>query len=179
MTRGGISTLDTMDCFVPRNDRLQFLPQFLLRDTSKIGGNIEFENERWFLVVVCHLSHTFLSTAYTKKRSSSLTTCIIIVDKYPLQLWTKPIGKQMVNNSISKSRNKNLSHHWIGDIDEFVVIGDIGSRYDFALKLNTVFLKVLLPKQSLRSSSLATTTVKVCLKYISEHRVPARKQRRA
>ena len=84
-----------------------------------------------------------------------------------------------MNDSITKSRNKYFSHHWIGDIDEFVVVWLVISCRDFLAELNTIFLKVLLPKQRFRGSSFATATIKVCLKYIGEHRVPARKQRRA
>lgn len=84
-----------------------------------------------------------------------------------------------MNDSISKSWYKNLSHHWISDINEFVVVWLVTSCRDFLAELKTIFLKVLLPKQRFRGSSLATATIKVCLKYIGEHRVPARKQRRA
>lgn len=72
----------------------------------------------------------------------------------------------MVNDSISKSWNKNLSHHWIRDVDEFVVVGGVSSRYDFMMKPDTVILIMLFKLESLGSLSLATATVKVCLKYI-------------
>lgn len=47
------------------------------------------------------------------------------------------------------------------------------------MKPETMFLVLLLKLKSFERASLATATVKVCLKYEVEHRVPARKQRRA
>jgi hypothetical protein len=74
----------------------------------------------------------------------------------------------MMNDSITKRGNKNLSHHWISDIDELVIVRLVRLCNDFVMKPKTVFLVLLFKLKSLRSSSLATATVKVCLKYIGK-----------
>lgn len=168
-----------LDSCLRRNDRLQSLRQYILGNTSKVARNIEFEDIRWFLVVVCHLSHELFDFSNAKKRASSLSSCVVIVDEESFKFWMKPVGKEVMNDSITKSRYKYLSLHRIGEIDQLIGLWLICSIHDFPVELDTVRFIVLFKFHCLRSSPFTTATIKVCLKYIGEHRVPARKQRRA
>ena len=69
-----------------------------------------------------------------------------------------------MDDSIAKRRNKYLSHNRISNVDEVVVVWLVNSSYDFVMKFETIFLVVLLKSYRLRSATLATATVKVCLK---------------
>jgi hypothetical protein len=112
------------------------------------------------------LSHEFFCSSDAEECPSPLSPCVVIVDEYLLKFRAKPVGEEMMDNSITKRGNKYLSHHWISDIDEFVVTRFIGSCSNFVMKPETVFLVLLLKLKSFRSSSLATTAVKVCLKKV-------------
>jgi len=74
----------------------------------------------------------------------------------------------MMDDTITESGNKYLSHHRIRDIDEFVVILCVRTRDNFVVKFEALFFIVLFESKSVRCTPLATTTVKVCLKYIGK-----------